>query len=164
MILICNRFKRKSGTRHVIGEEVLGYTSYSPLQIGEQPPTARQHQRFFTIGPLREDCISIEESISDKMYLIFILLLKHLFVSEWVCVFGCSLTPLKRQAGIWRYDSPWDWEGFRLKNICICQNVGWKIVCILAPHSTRELSILFSPVWIFSVFGRLVGGGEIDKW
>ena len=31
-----------------------------------------------------------------------------------------------------RDDSPWDKEGFRLKNIRIRRTVSWKIACILA--------------------------------
>ena len=49
-----------------------------------------------------------------------ILLLKHQSVSEFVCLFGCSLTPPKRRGEPQRSeilgdDSLWDMEGFRLK-------------------------------------------------
>ena len=59
-------------------------------------------------------------------------------------------------------DSHWDWEGFRLKNIWIRRTVSWKIACILAPHSTLAVNFILSSM-NFNVFGRLVGGGEINK-
>ena len=58
-------------------------------------------------------------------------------------------------------DSPWDKEGFRLKNIQIRRTVSWKIACILAPHSTLVVNSILTS--IFNVFGRLAGGGEINK-
>ena len=67
-------------------------------------------------------------------------------VSEFVCVL-CSLSPPKRQIPrpeILRDDSPWDWEGFRLKNIRIRRTVSWKIACILAPHSTLAVNFILS--------------------
>ena len=83
-------------------------------------------------------------------------------VSEFVCMFVCSITPPKRGAEILRDDSPWDWEGFRLKNTWIRRTVSWKITFILAPNSTLAVDfILFS--MNFNVFGSLVGVGEINK-
>ena len=63
----------------------------------------------------------------------------HQSVSEWVSLFGCSLTPLKRQTPV----TLWDGEGFRLKNIRIRRTVSRKIVCILAPHSTLAVNFIF---------------------
>ena len=37
-----------------------------------------------------------------------------------------------QRAEIFRDDSPWYGEGFRLKNIQIPRTVSWKIACILA--------------------------------
>ena len=57
----------------------------------------------------------------------------------------CSLTPPKsepQRAEILKDDSPWDWEGFRLKNIWIRRTVSWKIACILATLAVNF--ILFS--------------------
>ena len=60
----------------------------------------------------------IRRTVSRK-----ISLSKHQSVSELICLsvylFGCSLTLPKRRnpaSRILRDDSPWDWEGFRLKN------------------------------------------------
>ena len=85
-------------------------------------------------------------------------------VCQWVCLFVPYLLRNGEPHGaeILRDDSPWDWEGFRLKNILIRRTISWKIACILAPHSTLAVN-LFSPVWILNVFARLVGGGEINK-
>ena len=51
-------------------------------------------------------------------------------VCQWVCLFVCSLTPPKRRtqrAEILRDDSSWDEEGFRLKNIRLCETIRRKI-------------------------------------
>ena len=64
---------------------------------------------FFWEGLRPEDPHSIGKSLYQSTSL-----------SVRVCLFVCSLTPPKRQpqrAEISRDDSPWDWEGFRLKNI-----------------------------------------------
>ena len=64
-----------------------------------------------------------------------------------VCLFVCSLTPPKQrteQAEILRDDSPWDEEGFRLKNIWIRRTVSWKIACILASHMTLAVNFILS--------------------
>ena len=66
------------------------------------------------------------------------------------------------QAEILRDDSPWDWEGFRLKNIWIRRTVSWKIACILAPYSILFVNFIPSSM-NFNVFGRLVGDGKINK-
>ena len=49
-----------------------------------------------------------------------------------------------QQAEILRDDSPWDWKGFRLKNIWIRRTVSWKIVCIQVPHSTLAVNFILS--------------------
>ena len=66
-----------------------------------------------------------------------------LSVSDWVCLFVCSLTSPKRWTPA-RDDFPWDKEGFRLKNIWIRRTVSWKLACILAPHSTLAVNIILS--------------------
>ena len=43
-----------------------------------------------------------------------------------------------------RDDSPWDEEGFRLKNIRIRRTVSWKIASILAPHLTLAVNFILS--------------------
>ena len=45
-----------------------------------------------------------------------------------------------------RDDSPWDGEGFRLKNIWIRRTVSWKIACILAPHSILAVNFILSSI------------------
>ena len=55
-----------------------------------------------------------------------------LSVSEWVCLFVClfpnsSETANPSELKFLRDDSPWDWEGFRLKNIRIRRTVSRKI-------------------------------------
>ena len=69
------------------------------------------------------------------------------WVSEWVCVFGCSLTlPKRRTPASWNFEGwfSWDWEGFRLKNIWIRRTVSWNIACILAPFSTLAVNFILS--------------------
>ena len=47
-------------------------------------------------------------------------------VCQWVCLFGCSLTLLKRQTpASWNFEGwfPWDGKGCRLKNIWILQTI-----------------------------------------
>ena len=58
---------------------------------------------------------------------------------------------------------PSDGEGLRLKHIRIRGTVSWKIACILySILATLAVNfILFS--MNLNVFGRLVGGGEINK-
>ena len=57
-----------------------------------------------------------------------------LSVSEWVTLFGCSLTQLQngepQRPEILRDDSPWYGEGFRLKNIQIRRTISRKIACV----------------------------------
>ena len=59
-----------------------------------------------------------------------------------------------------RDDSPWDWEGFRLKNIWIRRTVSWKIACILAPHSILAVNSILSSKNLQRIWE---GGGEINK-
>ena len=60
-------------------------------------------------------------------------------MSEFICLFGCSLTPPKRQiqasAEILRDDSPGDWEGFRLKTSGFAK--------VLAKNSRTENSMYY---------------------
>ena len=74
-------------------------------------------------------------------------------------LFGCSLILQNgepQQAEILRDDFPWDGEGFRLKNIRIRWTVGRKIACIVV---TLVVNFILS-----SMYARLVGGEEINKW
>ena len=55
-------------------------------------------------------------------------------------MFGCSLTPTKRRGEpqrpeILRDDSPWDGEGFMIKNIRIRRTVNRKIACIVGMYT-----------------------------
>ena len=80
-------------------------------------------------------------------------------VSEFVCVL-CSLSPPKRQIPrpeILRDDSPWDWEGFRLKNIRIRRTVSRKmkkklelVQCAL--YDLHTLYISFFPFSYYTPF------------
>ena len=71
-------------------------------------------------------------------------------VCQWVSLCVCLDVPEllrngePQRAEILRDDSPWDWEGFRLKNIWIRRTVSWKITCILAPHSTLAVNFILS--------------------
>ena len=74
----------------------------------------------------------------------------NLSIKAPVCQWVCLLVPYLLRNGepqgaeILRDDSPWDWEGFRLKNIWIRRTVSWKIACILAPHSTLAVNFILS--------------------
>ena len=60
---------------------------------------------------------------------------------------------------MFRDDSPWDGEGFRLKNIQIRRTVSRKIACILVMYTSDPSGQFYS----LQYFARLVGGGEINK-
>ena len=69
-------------------------------------------------------------------------------MSETVCVFGCSLTtPKRRTPATWNFernDSPWDREGFRLKNIRIRRTVSRKIACIVGMYTSNPSGQFYS--------------------
>ena len=65
-------------------------------------------------------------------------------VCVFVCLFPNSQNGEPQRAEILRDDSPWNWEGFRLKNIQIYRTVSRKIACILAPHSTLAVNFILS--------------------
>ena len=71
-----------------------------------------------------------------------------LSVSESVCLDVPLLlrNGEPQRAEILRDDSPWDWEGFRLKNIWIHRTVSWKIAFILAPYSTLAVNFILSNI------------------
>ena len=76
-------------------------------------------------------------------------------MSESVCLFVCSI-PLQngepQRAEILRDESPWDKDGFRLKNIRIRRTVSRKIACIVGMYTSDP-----SGQFTFNVFARLVG-------
>ena len=61
-----------------------------------------------------------------------------LSVSELVCLFVPKLlrNGEPQPAENLRDDSPWDGEGFRLKNIRIRRTVSWKIACIMGMYTS----------------------------
>ena len=64
-------------------------------------------------------------------------------------LFGCSLTPPKRRGEPQRPktlmdDSPWDGEGFRLKNIRIRRTVSWKIASIVGMYTSDPSGQFYS--------------------
>ena len=65
----------------------------------------------------------------------------------------CSLTPPKRRgkpqrAEIFRDDSPWYGEGFKLKNIQICRIVSRKIACIVGMYTSDPSGQFYSLQYI----------------
>ena len=77
------------------------------------------------------------------------------WVNEWVCLFGCSLTPPKRRNFeiLWD-DSPWDGEGFRLKNTWIRQTVSRKITCIVGMYTSDPSGQFYSLQYESSTYLR----------
>ena len=71
-----------------------------------------------------------------------------LSVSEFACLDVPQLlrNDEPQRPEILRDDFPWNWEGFRLKDIRICQTVSWKITCIQASHYTLAVNSILSSV------------------
>ena len=69
-------------------------------------------------------------------------------MSEPVCV-SVWMFGEPQRAEILRDDSPWDLEGFRLKNIWIRRTVSWKIACILATLAVKSIlsSMNLQRIW-----------------
>ena len=69
-------------------------------------------------------------------------------VCQRVCLSVCLFVPKLFRNGepqgaeILKDDSPWDKEGFRLKNCHICWTFSWKILSILAPHFTLAVNFI----------------------
>ena len=76
-------------------------------------------------------------------------------------LFGCFLNSSEsanpKRAEILRDDSPWDEEGFRLKNIRIRRTVSWKIACILA---TLAVNFILSSMNLQRIWEVSRGGGD----
>ena len=103
--------------------------------------------------------------IKNYQYYHSIKAVKCQWVSLFVCMFVLQLlrNGESQQAETLRDDFPWDWEGFRLKNIWIRRTVvSWKIACILAPHSTLAVNFILSSMNLQSIWE--VGRGWGDQW
>ena len=84
-------------------------------------------------------------------------------VSECVWMFPNSSEMANSSELKFRDDSPWDKEGFRLKNIWIRRTVSRKIACILTPHSTlavNSISLKCDSLMLRCVACCVMEGGE----
>ena len=62
-----------------------------------------------------------------------------------------------QRAEIFRDDNPWDWKGFRLKNIRIRRTVCWKIACIIA---TLAVNFILSSMNLQRIWEVGMGWGD----